>query len=110
MSDGPDEKGNWAMLAPQVPDRAPSVESVEDGTEGGYTASPAGDHPVFSQWTHYNPTLVEALAAHGAVPEQEVVDHLSALFSEATTDSRVPPLERQAEAVRRYVEEYVAVG
>ena len=61
----------------------------------------------FSQWTHDNPILVEALAAHGSVPEQEVVDHLKELFREATTDPHVRPLDRQGDTVRRYLDAYV---
>jgi len=68
--------------------------------------------PPFSQWTHYNPILVEALAAHGGVPEQEVVDHLSALFADVY-EERIPgvrPLERGAWVLKTYLEDYVAVG
>jgi hypothetical protein len=71
---------------------------------------PVPEHAPFSQWTHYNPVLVEALAAHGGVPEQEVVDHLNELFRESDNDPRVRPLERQAAALSRYLDEYVVVG
>jgi hypothetical protein len=74
-------------------------------------AAPALD-PAFSQWTHYNPILVEALAAHGNVPEQEVVDHLSLLFDEVY-EGKIPgvrPLERPAWVLRTYLEDHVAVG
>ena len=74
-------------------------------------ARPAID-PPFSQWTHYNPILVEALAAHGEVPESEVVEHLSSLFDDVY-EGRIPgvrPLERGAWVLRTYLEEYVAVG
>ena len=68
--------------------------------------------PPFSQWTHYNPILVEALAAHGNVGEQDVVDHLSALFADVY-EGRVPgvrPLERPAWVLKTYLEDFVAVG
>jgi hypothetical protein len=64
----------------------------------------------FSQWTHYNPVLVETLAVHGHVPEAEVVDHLNELFNEAATNPDVRPLERQTATVQAYLNEYVAVG
>ena len=68
--------------------------------------------PPFSQWTHYNPILVEALAAHGGVPEQEVVDHLTLLFDDVY-EGRIPgvrPLERPAWVLKTYLEDHVAVG
>jgi hypothetical protein len=75
------------------------------------TPRPAID-PPFSQWTHYNPILVEALAAHGDVPEREVVDHLSSLFADVY-QNRVPgvlPLERPEWVLQSYLDEFVAVG
>lgn len=68
--------------------------------------------PPFSQWTHYNPILVEALSAHGNVPEADVVDRLTLLF-EDVYEERVPgvrPLERPAWVLRTYLEDFVAVG
>ena len=68
--------------------------------------------PSFSQWTHYNPILVEALAAHGNVPEEQVVAQLSSLFADVY-EGRIPgvrPLERPAWVLRTYLEEHVAVG
>lgn len=68
--------------------------------------------PPFSQWTHYTPILVEALAAHGDVPEQDVVEHLSALFDDVY-EERVPgvrPLDRPAWVLKTYLEDFVAVG
>lgn len=62
----------------------------------------------FSQWMHYNPVLVETLAALGGVPGQEVVDHLNELFRESDNDPDVRPLERQAATLRRYLDEFVA--
>lgn len=64
----------------------------------------------FSQWRNSNPILVEALAAHGEVSEQEVVDHLNELFNEAGRDPRVQPLDRQAAALSRYLHDFVAFG
>jgi hypothetical protein len=68
--------------------------------------------PPFSQWTHYNPILVEALAARTGVPQRQVVDQLSALHDEAYA-SNLPvarPLERPAWVLQNYLDEYVAVG
>lgn len=65
--------------------------------------------PLFSQWTHHSPVLVEALAAHGRVPEQEVVDHLNELFRESVNDPHVRPLDRQTATLHRYLDEYVEV-
>ena len=68
--------------------------------------------PPFSQWTHYNPILVETLAAHGDVPEAEVVDHLTSLSTDAY-EGRIPgvrPLERPAWVLKTYLEDHVAVG
>lgn len=64
----------------------------------------------FSQWTHYNPILVETLAAHGDVPEQEVVDHLRSLFDEAGNQPTVYPLDRAQWVLSQYLEQFVAVG
>jgi len=66
--------------------------------------------PPFSQWTHYNPILVEALAAHGDVPEREVVDHLSSLFAEVYGNNEIFPLERPQWVLQTYLDEFVAVG
>lgn len=68
--------------------------------------------PPFSQWTHYNPILVEALAAHGDVPESEVVAHLSSLFDDVYS-GKVPgvyPLDRSEWVLKRYLDDFVAVG
>jgi hypothetical protein len=65
--------------------------------------------PPFSQWTHYNPILVEALAAHGGVPEQEVVEHLRSL-SDDLYEGRITgvrPLDRQAWVLRTYLDDHV---
>jgi len=73
---------------------------------------PPAINPPFSQWTHYNPILVEALAAHGDVPEQEVVDHLASLFNDVY-EGKVPdvyPLDRPAWVLRKYLDDFVAVG
>jgi hypothetical protein len=70
---------------------------------------PAIEAP-FSQWTHYNPILVEALAAHGDVPEQEVVDHLRSLFKDAEQVPSVYPLERAGWVLQQYLDQFVAVG
>jgi hypothetical protein len=68
--------------------------------------------PPFSQWTHYNPTLVEALAAHSNMPEHEVVGHLTSLSTDVY-EGRIPgvrPLERPAWVLKTYLEDHVAVG
>jgi len=68
--------------------------------------------PPFSQWTHYNPILVEALAAHGDVPEQEVVAQLASFFNDAYSGNvpDVYPLERPAWVLRSYLDQFIAVG
>lgn len=73
------------------------------------TPHPAID-PPFSQWTHYNPILVEALAAHGDVPESEVVDNLRSLFAEVYRNNAIFPLERPLRVLQTYLDEFVAVG
>ena len=88
ISAGPDEEGNWAMLTQETQE----MMMV----------------PPFSQWTHDTPILVQALAAHGGVPEQEVVDHLKELFKESSNNPDVGPLDEQADTVRRYLDAYVA--
>lgn len=68
--------------------------------------------PPFSQWTHYNPILVEALAAHGSVPETVVINHLTSLSTDVY-EGRIPgvrPLERPAWVLKTYLEDHVAVG
>ncbi len=58
------------------------------------------------------PILVEALAAHGDVPEQDVVEHLSSLFDDVY-EGRIPgvrPLDRPAWVLKTYLEDFVAVG
>jgi hypothetical protein len=68
--------------------------------------------PPFSQWTHYNPILVEVLAEHGGVPKREVVDHLSALHDEAYNNNlpTARPLDRPSWVLQNYLDEFVAVG
>lgn len=68
--------------------------------------------PPFSQWMHYNPTLVETLAAHSNTPEREVVQRLTSLFDDVY-EGRIPgirPLERPAWVLKTYLEDHVAVG
>lgn len=72
-------------------------------------AMPALD-PAFSQWTHYNPILVETLAARVGVTEQEVVDRLRSLFDDVYSSSSVLPLNRPAWVLQSYLDEHVAVG
>jgi hypothetical protein len=68
--------------------------------------------PQWSQWKNHTPILVETMVAHAGegVTESEVVEHLRELFTEVTSDVRVTPLEVHGVALRRYLDEYVAVA
>jgi hypothetical protein len=69
----------------------------------------APEEPLWSRWVHYYPELVATMAAQAGVPEAEVIEHLGQIAAEMWTESKTG-LHSDEEVVRRYLDNFVAVG
>jgi hypothetical protein len=72
-------------------------------------AMTAPEEPVWSRWLHYYPDLVATMAGQAGVSEAEVIEHLGQIAAEMFAANK-SGLHSDEEVVRRYLDQFVAVG
>jgi hypothetical protein len=72
-------------------------------------AMTAPEEPLWSRWLHYYPELVATMATQAGVSEGEVIEHLGQIAAEMWAESKAG-LHSDEEVVRRYLNNFVAVG
>jgi hypothetical protein len=93
------------------PDATQPIDIIAMFREEGIIAPAmdAPDVPLWSRWLHYYPDLVATMAAQAGVSEAEVIEHLGQIAAEMWAESKTG-LHSDELVVRRYIDEYVAVG